>query len=118
MRKRNNRVAIRMTEDEYENLNKMASQSIFPKEKLIRFILAGYQIQQKPNADFQKLVISLRKLSAQLASMYNKFCFSFGSIGEEMYQTKNAVYSVDCLLRNSNYIMYGKLRKKRINVKK
>lgn len=118
MRKRNNRVAVRMTVDEYEILSNLANQSIFQKEKLIRIILAGYTIQQKPHKEYLALAIPLRKLSTQLANMYNKFCFSNGTIGEEMCNAKKLVYNAERLLINSNYIMYYKHRKKRIKTKK
>jgi len=106
-----------MTKDEYEKLNKMVSQSIFPKEKVVRIILAGYPMQQRPNENFNDLAVPLRKLSAQLANMYNKFCFSYGLIGAELYRAKNEIYEVDSLLRNLNYITYDKLRRKRIKSK-
>ena len=59
MRNRNNRIAVRVTNKEFDRINEMVSKSIFPKEKLIRLIIEGYPIQEKPSADYVQLWCAL-----------------------------------------------------------
>ena len=58
MRNRNNRIAVRVTNKEFDRINEMASKSIFPKEKLIRLIVTGYPIQEKPSDDCKQFELT------------------------------------------------------------
>ena len=51
MRSRNNRIAVRITNEDYEKLQEYAKRSFFPKEVLLRYIIAGYPIQEKPTKE-------------------------------------------------------------------
>ena len=66
MRNRNNRIAVRVTNKEFDRINEMASKSIFPKEKMLRIIVDGYPIQEKPSDDCMLLFSALRKLATDI----------------------------------------------------
>ena len=70
MRNRNNRIAVRVTNKEFDRINEMVSKSIFPKEKLIRLIVTGYPIQEKPSADYVQLWCALWKLNTTINSFF------------------------------------------------
>ena len=57
MRTRNNRIAIRIANEDYEKIQDYVKRSFFPKEALLRYIIAGYPIQEKPTQDAIKFLV-------------------------------------------------------------
>ncbi len=108
MRNRNNRIAVRVTNKESERINAMASKSIFPKEKMIRLIVEGYPIQEKPSADFVQLWCALWKLNTTI----NKFF-----IRSAVESTSKKIEETIKQLQNVNYVSYDIKRKKKKGVK-
>ena len=109
MRTRNNRISVRLTNKEFERINAMVSKSIFPKEKMIRIIVEGYPIQEKPSDDCVQLFSVLRKLATDMGT----FMFQV----TEAKETSNLVYEAIRNLKNANYVSYGRKRKKKKGVK-
>ena len=109
MRNRNNRIAVRVTNKEFDRINAMASKSIFSKEKMIRIIVEGYPIQEKPSDDCMQLLSVLRKLATDMGT----FMFQV----TEAKETSNLVFETIRNLRNVNYVSYGRKRKKKKGVK-
>ena len=109
MRNRNNRIAVRVTNKEFDRINEMASKSIFPKEKMLRIIVEGSPIQEKPSDDYTQLFSALGKLAVNL----NALMFQV----TEAKETSNLVFETIRNLRNANYVSYGRKRKKKKGVK-
>ena len=109
MRNRNNRIAVRVTNKEFDRINEMASKSIFPKEKMLCIIVDGYPIQEKPSDDCMQLLSALRKLATDMGA----FMFQV----TEAKETSNLVYESIRNLRNANYVSYVRKRRKKKGVK-
>lgn len=61
MRKRNVQILFRMTEEEAEHLYELVRKSGYSKEALLRAMVKGYRLCEKPAPEFYKI---LRELSA------------------------------------------------------
>ncbi len=109
MRNRNNRIAVRLTNKEFDRVNAMASKSIFPKEKLIRLIVAGYPIQEKPSDGYMQLFSALRRLAANMNALMFR--------GTEAEVTSELVIETMYILMNANYVSYDIKRRKKKGVK-
>lgn len=78
MRKRNVQILFRMTEEEAEYLYDLVRKSGYSKEALLRAMVKGYRLCEKPDPEFYKI---LRELSAignrinQLAAKANALDF-------------------------------------------
>lgn len=78
MRKRNVQILFRMTEEEAEYLYELVRKSGYSKEALLRAMVKGYRLCEKPDPEFYKI---LRELSAignrinQLAAKANALNF-------------------------------------------
>ena len=109
MRNRNNRIAVRVTNKEFDRINEMASKSIFPKEKLIRLIIEGYPIQEKPSDDYMQLFSALGKLAANMKALMFR--------GTEAEVTSELVIETMYILMNVNFVSYDIKRRKKKGVK-
>lgn len=78
MRKRNVQILFRLSEEEADYLYKLVGQSGRSKEALLRSMVMGYRLCQKPDPEFYKI---MRELSAignrinQLAAKANALGF-------------------------------------------
>lgn len=78
MRKRNVQVLFRLTEEEAEQLHSLVQKSGCSKEAFLRGMVKGYQLCEKPDPEFYKI---MRELSAignrinQLAAKANALNF-------------------------------------------
>ena len=108
MRTRNNRITVRVTNEDFNRLNEMVSKSVFSKEKLLRLIVAGYPIQEKPSADYVQLWCALWKLNTTI----NKFF-----IRSAVESTSKKIEETIKQLQNVNYVSYDIKRKKKKGVK-
>ena len=108
MRTRNNRITVRVTNEDFNRLNEMVSKSVFSKEKLLRLIVAGYPIQEKPSADYVQLWCALWKLNTTI----NNF-FIRGAVKSTSEKIEETIKQ----LQNANYVSYDIKRKKKKGVK-
>ena len=72
MRKRNKRVEVYLTEDEYSNLAEKVKLSGMSREAFIRQVLGGAEIKAKPPADFYKLIVEVRKVGSNLNQLVKR----------------------------------------------
>ena len=66
MRKRNNEIKVRLTDEELTHLDAMVERTIFSREGFIREMLAGYQIREKPEDEFTKWIMEMRRVGSLL----------------------------------------------------
>jgi uncharacterized protein HemX len=66
MRKRTHEIKIRLDDQEFARLNAMVAQTVFPREKFIRYILDGYQLKAQPDVDTKALQLKLMQIGNQL----------------------------------------------------
>lgn len=66
MRKRNNEIKVRLTDEELTHLDAMVERTIFSREGFIREMLAGYQIREKPGDEFSKWIMEMRRVGSLL----------------------------------------------------
>ena len=84
MRKRNVQILFRLTEEEAEHLNELVRKSGRSKEAFLREMVRGYQLCEKPDPEFYKM---MRELSAignrinQLAVKANALGFGVFGVG-------------------------------------
>lgn len=109
MRNRNNRIAVRVTNKEFDRINEMVAKSIFPKEKMIRIIVEGYPIQEKPSDDCMQLLSALRTLGTDLGVMLFRRTAA--------KETSELVFETLGILMDANYVSYGRKRKKKKGVR-
>ena len=59
MRKRNVQILFRLTEEEAEHLNELVRKSGRSKEAFLREMVRGYQLCEKPDPEFYKMMREL-----------------------------------------------------------
>ena len=69
MRKRNHEIKIRLDDQEYARLNAMVAKTVFPREKFLVPLLAGYQLKEEPGVETQALIQQLRDVGHQLTML-------------------------------------------------
>ena len=114
MRTRNNRIAIRITNKDYEKIQRYVKRSFFPKEVLLRYIIAGYPIQEKPTQDAIKFLVVFRKVGSLIGNLCLKYDLKNTPIGEELEAVKEMMYETDRSLRRMHYVHYDNKLKNQI----
>ena len=114
MRTRNNRIAVRITNEDYEKLQEYAKRSFFPKDALLRYIIAGYPIQEKPTKEGKEFLVALRKLGSAIGNLCLKYDLKNTPIGEELEAVKKMMYETDRNLHRMHYVHYDNKLKKQI----
>lgn len=77
MQKRNVRILFRLTEEEAEHLNKLVRKSGRSKEAFLREMVRGYQLCEKPDSEFYKM---MRELSA-IGNRINQLAVKANALG-------------------------------------
>lgn len=114
MRTRNNRIAVRITNEDYEKIQDYVKRSLFPKEALLRYIIAGYPIQEKPTQDAIKFLVVFRKVGSIIGNLCLKYDLKNTPIGEELEAVKKMMYETDRSLHRMHYVHYDNNLKKQI----
>lgn len=114
MRSRNNRIAVRMTNEDYEKLQEYAKRSFFPKEVLLRYIIAGYPIQEKPTKEAIKFLVAFRSVGSAIGNLCLKYDLKNTPIGEDLEAVKEMMYETDRGLHRMHYVHYDNKLKKQI----
>ena len=114
MRSRNNRIAVRITNEDYEKIQEYAKRSFFPKEALLRYIIAGYPIQEKPTKDTIKFLVVFRKVGSLIGNLCLKYDLKNTPIGEELEAVMKMMYETDRSLRRMHYVHYDNKLKNQI----
>ena len=66
MRERNKRIWIRMTEEEYNDLEEKRKRSGYPREVFLRKLIADGTVREAPSVDYPKLLLSLSRIGNNL----------------------------------------------------
>ena len=114
MRTRSNRIAVRITKEDHEKIQDYAKRSFFPKEALLRYIIAGYPIQEKPTKEAIKFLMVFRKVGSIIGNLYLKYDLKNTPIGEELEAVKERMYETDKSLHRIHYVHYDNKLKKQI----
>ena len=77
MRKRNVQILFRLTEEEAEQLNELVRKSGRSKEAFLREMVRGYQLCEKPDSEFYKM---MRELSA-IGNRINQLAVKANALG-------------------------------------
>ena len=77
MRKRNVQILFRLTEEEAEHLNELVRKSGRTKEAFLREMVKGYQLCEKPDPEFYKM---MRELSA-IGNRINQLAVKANALG-------------------------------------
>lgn len=114
MRTRNNRIAVRITNEDYEKIQDYVKRSFFPKEALLRYIIAGYPIQEKPTKEGKEFLITLRKVGSAIGNLNSKYDVKDTPIGKDMDYVMKMMYETDRGLHRMHYVHYDNKLKKQI----
>lgn len=114
MRTRSNRIAVRITNEDYEKMQRYVERSFFPKEALLRYIIAGYPIQEKPTQDAIKFLVAFRTVGSAIGNLCLKYELKNTPIGEEIESVKKLMYETDRSLHRMHYVHYDKKLKNQI----
>ena len=114
MRTRNNRIAVRITNEDYEKIQDYVKRSFFPKEALLRYIIAGYPIQEKPTQDTIKFLVVFRKVGSLIGNLCLKYDLKNTTIGEELESVKEMMYETERSLHRMHYVHYDNKLKNQI----
>ena len=114
MRTRNNRIVVRITNEDYEKLQDYVKRSFFPKEALLRYIIAGYPIQEKPTKEGKEFLIILRKVGSAIENLNLKYDVKNTPIGKDIDSVMKMMYETDRGLHRMHYVHYDNKLKKQI----
>ena len=77
-RKRNHRVRVWLDDDEYQTLNLLVAKTSMSREAVLRDMLAGLTVKEKPPTEYADILIQLRKIGNnlnQLTALFHKHGF-------------------------------------------
>ena len=118
MRTRNNRIVVRITNEDYEKLQDYVKRSFFPKEVLLRYIIAGYPIQEKPTKEVIEFLIALRKVGSAIGNLNLKYDVKNTPIGKDLDSVLKMMYETDRRLHRMHYVHYDNKLKNQIRKNK
>lgn len=110
MRTRARRIAVRVSEEQYNKISRLTERSFFTKEQVLRDIILGYPIREDRKPECMKLIILLRKIAGNLNGLYSNYGLSDLPIGKEMKQTADAVEDTENLIEDCIFITRMKKR--------
>ena len=87
MRKRTNRIAVRLSDAELKRLNEMAAKTVLSREQFIRTMLTGYTIREAPPAPLTETIRLLRSAAGNMNSLADHSRFREVSDRELLLQT-------------------------------
>lgn len=114
MRTRNNRIAVRITNEDYEKIQEYAKRSFFPKESLLRYIIAGYPIQEKPTKEAIKFLVAFRNVGSAIENLNLKYDLKNTPIGKDIDSVMKLMYETDRSLHRMHYVHYDNKLKNQI----
>lgn len=77
-RKRTHRVEFWLNDDEYQTLNLLVAKTSISREAVLRTMLSGLSIKEKPPAEYGTIVVQLRMIGNnlnQLTALFHKHGF-------------------------------------------
>ena len=87
IRNRRHSVLVRLNEQEHEHLHELVQQAGLPQEKLLRKIIAGYQVKAAPPIDYHEMIRQLMVIGKNI----NQIASAAKSLGmiESIWYIKN-----------------------------
>ena len=110
MRTRARRIAVRVSEEQYNKISRLTEHSFFTKEQVLRDIILGYPIQEDRKPECMELIMLLRKIAGNLSGLCRNYGLSVLPIGKEMKQTADAVADTENLIEDCIFITRVKRR--------
>ena len=117
MRTRNNRIAVRITNEDHEKLQRYVERSFFPKEALLRYIIAGSPIQEKPTKECKEFLITLRKVGSAIGNLNLKYDVNNTPIGKDIDSVLEMISETDRSLHRMHYVHYDNKLKNQVRKK-
>ena len=118
MRTRNNRIVVRITNEDYEKIQDYVKRSFFPKEALLRYIIAGYPIQEKPTKEGKEFLITLRKVGSAIGNLNLKYDVNNTPIGKDIDSVLEMISETDRSLHRMHYVHYDNKLKNQVRKNK
>lgn len=87
MRTRARRIAVRVSEEQYNKISRLTERSFFTKEQVLRDIILGYPIQEDRKPECMEFILKLRGIASTLNNIFRNYGLSDLPIGKEMKQT-------------------------------
>lgn len=87
MRTRARRIAVRVSEEQYNKISRLTERSFFTKEQVLRDIILGYPIQENRKPECMEFILKLRGIASTLNNIFRNYGLSDLPIGKEMKQT-------------------------------
>lgn len=84
MRKRTNRVEIKLNDDELSHLNKLVKESNLSRESYLRMCINGLVPKPSPSAELIEAIEILRQIAESLSDI-SKSVYTQNGIDESMY---------------------------------
>lgn len=66
MRTRARRIAVRVSEEQYNKISRLTERSFFTKEQVLRDIILGYPIQEDRKPECMEFILKLRGIASTL----------------------------------------------------
>ena len=110
MRTRARRIAVRVSEEQYNKIGRLTERSFFTKEQVLRDIILGYPIQEDRKPECMEFILRLRGIASTLNNLCGNFGLSNLPIGKEMKQTVDAVIETNSLIEDCVFITKKKRR--------
>ena len=110
MRTRARRIAVRVSEEQYNKISRLTERSFFTKEQVLRDIILGYPIQEDRKPECMEFILKLRGIASTLNNLRGNYGLSGLPIGKEMKQTADAVVEVNSLIEDCVFITRRKRR--------
>lgn len=114
MRTRSNRIAVRITKEDHKKIQSYIERSFFPKEALLRYIIAGYPIQEKPTKEGKEFLVTLRKVGSAIGNLNLKYDVKNTPIGKDIDSVLKMLCETDRSLHRMHYVHYDNKLKKQI----
>lgn len=110
MRTRARRIAVRVSEEQYNKISRLTERSFFTKEQMLRDIILSYPIQEDRSSECMEFILKLRRIASTLNNLRGNYGLSGLPIGKEMKQTTDSVEDTEYLIENCIFITRKKRR--------
>ena len=108
MRKRTNRVEIKLNDDELSHLNKLVKESNLSRESYLRMCINGLVPKPSPSTELIEAIEILRQIAESLSDI-SKSVYTQNGIDESMYiqnfeLLQNQINEIMILIREPSHI--------------
>lgn len=115
MRKRNNRISVRLTEEDYEKVLDCCKRGKLTQEAFWRNLIKGYEILVAPPEFYQELFILVRKTGIALYSFKSYFDLERASFGPALERAVKLLYDTEFIMDFVFYCNRKRFYKDKVN---